>query len=186
MNKIANLGASGYRLLIRIGSWLQPVVLLFVRLCWGWQFIQTGWGKFGKLNDVAGFFGTLGIPLPMANAILVATTELVGGVLLLIGLASRAATIPLMIILIVAYSTDDREALLSFLSNPLEPDKFLAATPFLFLFACIIIFAFGPGSFSIDYFLKRFVFDRKPAVSGSGKANESGPPASGVSPGSSR
>ena len=38
-----------YRLLVRLSSSLQSPFLLAVRLYWGWQFLQTGWGK---LNDI--------------------------------------------------------------------------------------------------------------------------------------
>ena len=34
-----------YRMLIRAASSLQSPFLLAVRLYWGWQFMQTGWGK---------------------------------------------------------------------------------------------------------------------------------------------
>jgi putative oxidoreductase len=152
MNSFFKKFATAYGFLVTAGNWLQPVILLVVRLYWGWQFFQSGYGKFVRLGEVADFFGTLGIPLPMPNAILVATTECVGGLLLLVGLASRLAAIPLAITLIVAYATDDREALLSVFS---DPDKFLTATPFLFLFATLLILAFGPGVLSADYVIKR-------------------------------
>ena len=47
----------------------------------------------------------------------------------------------------VAYLTAEREALNSFFS---DPDKFTGATPFLFLFAALIVFAFGPGKIALD------------------------------------
>lgn len=154
MNSFIKKIDTGYRFIIAAGTWLQAPLLLVVRLYWGWQFYQSGLGKFRTLGDVAEFFGTLGIPLPMLSAALVATTECVGGLLLLIGLASRLASIPLTILMIVAYVTADREALLSIFS---DPDKFLGATPFQFLFASVLVLAFGPGVFSIDYLIKRFV-----------------------------
>ena len=45
-----------YRLLIRVSSSLQSPFLLAVRLYWGWQFMQTGWGKLTDINKVVGFF----------------------------------------------------------------------------------------------------------------------------------
>ena len=38
-----------------------------------------------------------------------------------------------------------------------DPDKFLTADEFLFLFAVVLVFAFGPGKFSIDWLIKRKV-----------------------------
>jgi putative oxidoreductase len=49
--------------------------------------------------------------------------------------------------LVMAYVVGDREALLSFFS---DPDKFIAATPFAFLIAALIVLIFGAGKLSID------------------------------------
>lgn len=143
-----------YALLIRLASYFQSPLLLVLRLYWGWSFFQTGWGKLGDLSGPTKFFTELGIPFPAFNAVLVGCTETICGLLLLVGLASRLAAIPLIITLIVAYITADREALFSIFS---DTDKFLEATPFLFLLATFIIFAFGPGVFSLDYLIgKKF------------------------------
>ena len=75
---------------------------------------------------------------------------LVGLMLLLVGLASRLVSIPLIILLSVAYLTADNEALRSIFS---DPDKFLSATPFQFLFAALLVLIFGPGAFSLDYLI---------------------------------
>src|SRR5579871_3465066 len=139
-----------YELLIRVANSLQSPFLLFVRLYWGWQFAQTGWGKLTDINKVINFFTNLGIPAPALNAWFVSGLELVGGILLILGLASRLIAVPLVIDMVVAYITADREALLKFLS---DPDKFTAAAPYTFLFASLIIMIFGPGKFSIDALL---------------------------------
>ena len=57
-----------YRLLIRTASGLQSPFLLAIRLYWGWQFMQTGWGKLSDIHKVVGFFTQLGIPAPALNA----------------------------------------------------------------------------------------------------------------------
>ena len=41
-----------YRLLIRAADSLQSPFLLAVRLYWGWQFIEDGWGKLHNLEKV--------------------------------------------------------------------------------------------------------------------------------------
>jgi putative oxidoreductase len=61
--------------------------------------------------------------------------------------------------MIVAYLTTEHEAL-SKLFNDSDPSKFIAADPFWFLLTAIVILALGPGWFSIDALLKRFVFNR--------------------------
>jgi len=143
-----------YETLVLAASHLQSALLLGIRLYWGFQFAQTGWGKLRHLSDTAEFFGSLGLPFPMANAALAGATECFGGVLLLVGLGSRLISIPLIFTMIVAYSTADKEALQAIFS---DPDKFVTATPFLFLFASLIVLVFGPGKASLDHFLdKRF------------------------------
>ena len=58
------------------------------------------------------------------------------------------------ITLIVAYLTDGIDLVRHIFS---DPDKFVTAEPFLFLFASLIVLIFGPGAISIDHFLgKKF------------------------------
>lgn len=136
-----------YNLLISVSSSLQSVFLLGVRLYWGWQFAQAGWGKLHRMPQVIQFFSSLGIPFPAANAWFVALLEVVGGILLALGLGSRLLALLCVGDMLVAYMTADREALLSFFS---APDKFAAAAPFVFLIAWLIILFFGPGKISLD------------------------------------
>lgn len=139
-----------YRLLSRVGSSLQSPFLLAVRLYWGWQFMETGWGKLTDIAKVISFFTELGIPAPALSAYFVSTLEFAGGVFLILGVGSRLIALPLVIDMMVAYVTADREALFSILSNP---DKFTAAAPYTFLVASLIVLIFGPGRFSVDALL---------------------------------
>jgi putative oxidoreductase len=138
---------SCYRLLISAANSLQSPFLLAIRLYWGWQFIETGWGKVNNIEKVTGFFTSLGIPFPALNAHFVAGVELIGGLLLVLGLASRLTGMVLTVNMLVAYITADREALLSIFS---DPDKFTGATPYTFLFASLIVLIFGAGKLSAD------------------------------------
>lgn len=147
-----------YRLLIRTSSSLESVFLLAVRLYWGWQFMQAGWGKLHAIGKVIGFFTDLGIPAPVLNAYFVSALEFGGGLLLLLGLGSRLIALPLVIDMIVAYITADREALFSIISNP---DKFTAAAPYTFLVASLLVLIFGPGRFSVDAVLTRRKDERR-------------------------
>jgi hypothetical protein len=56
-------------------SSLQSPFLLAVRLYWGWQLIETGWGKLTDIGKVIGFFSQLGIPAPALNAYFVSALE---------------------------------------------------------------------------------------------------------------
>ena len=86
-----------------LAATLQSPLLLLIRLYWGVSFAQTGWGKFMNLDRTAGFFESLSIPLPKLNAIMAASTELGGGVLLALGLFARPAAVPLAGTMAVAY-----------------------------------------------------------------------------------
>lgn len=140
------------RLISSVGGSLQSPLLLAVRLYWGWQFVQIGWGKLGNLEKVTGYFTQLGIPAPGPTAVFISVLEFAGGILLLLGLASRFISLLLACDMIVAFVIADREALFSILS---DPDKFYAATPYTFLFASLLILAFGPGKFCLDAILAR-------------------------------
>jgi len=133
-------------------SWLQSPLLLVVRLYWGWQFMQTGWGKLQHLDRVIGFFQSLGIPFPGINAPLVAGMEFFGGLLLILGLGSRLVGLILAFDMLVAYWTADRAALSSVFSNP---GNFYNADPYTFMFASLLVFIFGAGLFSLDAIIAR-------------------------------
>lgn len=141
-----------HHLLVKIGTILQTPALLLIRGYWGWQFILTGHGKWTTIDKVARFFASLNIPAPKLNAMLVASTEVVGGALLILGLCSRFASAALIVLLSVAFYTADHEAVHAIFTNP---DKFFAADPFLFLYASVIIFCFGPGWLALDTWLFR-------------------------------
>jgi len=131
-------------------SYLQSPFLLAVRLYWGWQFAQSGWGKLHHLEKVASFFATLNIPFPALNAYFISGLELVGGIFLIAGLGARLIGLLLTGNMLVAYWTADREALFSVFS---DPGKFYVADPYTFLFASAIVVVFGAGLFSVDALL---------------------------------
>ena len=141
-----------YRLLIAAANPLQSPVLLAVRLYWGWQFAQDGWGKLHNLAKVTDFFNSLGLPAPGLTAAMVGGLELAGGILLALGLGARLISLLLTGNMLVAFITADREALFSVFS---DPDKFYGASPYTYLFAAIIVLVFGPGKFSLDALLAK-------------------------------
>ncbi len=154
MSTSLNPAEIGYRWIIQVGRGLQSPLLLLIRLCWGIQFFMTGLGKLMHIQKVIDFFTGIPIVYPVFNAYLVGYTEMIGGALLTIGLASRLISIPLGFTLVVAYLTTEKDALQK-LYTLTDIDPFLTAAPFLFLFAALIIFVFGPGLFSIDYLIER-------------------------------
>jgi len=152
MSGIVDTGKKAYGLFERAATALQPAVLLGARLYWGWQLFESGKGKLQNIGMVVDYFGTLGLPAPEVTARLISGLELVGGILLFLGLASRPIALILTGNMLGAYWTGDHEAFLSFFS---DPDKFQAAAPFVYLCVCLVVLAFGPGSLSLDVLIAR-------------------------------
>jgi putative oxidoreductase len=143
---VAKLNAL-YAWFLTIANSLQSPTLLLIRLYWGWQFFETGKGKLADIPKVVDYFTSIGVPAPALNAHFIALLEAGGGILLVLGLASRLIAVPLLIDMVMAYVIADREALGSIFS---EPEKFYNAAPFTFLLASLLILVFGPGKFSLD------------------------------------
>src|SRR5271170_2396733 len=136
----------------KIASHVQSPFLLAVRLYWGWQFAQTGWGKMHNIAKITGFFMSLNIPFPAFSAHFVSGLEFFGGLLLIIGFASRFTGLLLAFNMFVAYWTADHEALISIFSTP---GKFYVADPYTFLFASLMVLILGAGLFSVDALVAR-------------------------------
>jgi putative oxidoreductase len=133
-------------------SYLQSPFLLAVRLYWGWQLAQSGWGKLHNLDKVTDFFTSLNLPMPAKMALFISCVEFFGGIFFALGLLSRMTALVLTINMVMAYITADKEAWSSFFS---DPDKFSAAAPYVFLVASLIILIFGPGKFCVDTLLRK-------------------------------
>src|SRR5277367_4496062 len=139
-----------YERFAALTSYLQSPFLLMVRLYWGWQLMQSGWGKLHHLDKVTDFFTSLNLPAPGVTAHFVSGLELVGGLLLILGLGSRLIGLILSVNMLVAYWTADRDALFAVFS---DPGKFYNADPYTFLFASAMVLVFGAGLFSVDALL---------------------------------
>lgn len=102
MNTILRLGNRVHDLLnmTRRLDFLAPLLL---RLTLAFVFIGAGLIKIrGFENQVMWFEHSLGMPFPALMVVLVTAAEFIGGILLLVGLATRYAAVPLMIAMIVA------------------------------------------------------------------------------------
>ncbi len=131
--------------------WLPP---LFARIVVGWVFMWSGWTKLNNLYPTPDFPGMIsrfaewGIPYPNVMAPFVSGVEFFGGLLLLLGLFTRLAATPLVIVMIVAVisakwdQVDSLETLLGF-----EEVAYMA------LFGWLAVQ--GPGPISLDHLLQR-------------------------------
>jgi len=121
-------------------DWLGPLVARFTL---GVLFVSTGWGKVHSLAKVTAYFSELGIPFPGIQAPMVSFIELIGGALLVIGLATRLAAVPLMGSMAVAILTAQRENLHGL------PDLFGLVEWTYFALLLWVALA-GPGKISLD------------------------------------
>lgn len=80
--------------------------ILVLRIVIGVAFIAHGYVKFaGGIENVAGFFTTLGIPAALLMAWVVALVEFVGGLAILLGVGTRLAALLLSVVMVVAIAT---------------------------------------------------------------------------------
>jgi putative oxidoreductase len=142
------------RLLYRCTTFLQPVAPLITRLVVGEAFILTGLGKWKNLDGVTALFTKIGIPAPRANAVFIATLELVGGACLMLGFGTRAFSLLLSATMVVALMTADRADFLGAF-DPSAEKGFMDVTPLVFLIPLLWLAAYGAGAFSIDRFFRK-------------------------------
>lgn len=144
-----------YRWWIRFCSRFQSLLLFLFRLVWGLQFMRFGWMKLQNPEATAQFFSNLHLPAPMFHAYLVGCFEWFCGLMLVLGLATRLISLPLLIIMFVAYSTAHVRIFYDweFLKNP---SLFAAEKPYPFLVTSLIVLIFGPGKISLDAWLEKW------------------------------
>jgi putative oxidoreductase len=126
-------------------TWLAP---LAVRIVVGSVFLQTGWQKLHALPRMIQNFRDWGIPAPEILTPFASGIEFVGGLLLLVGLLTRFAAVPLMAVMVVAIIS----------AKAGEIDSFVTLMGFeevsyFVMFAWLAIA--GPGPVSLDHFVLR-------------------------------
>lgn len=124
----------------------QSLSLLLARFAVAYGFFEPALMKWKDITATADWFGSIGIPFPTLNAYMAATTEMLGVVLLTIGLLTRIISVPLMVIMVVAITTVHLANGFSAGSNGFE-------IPLYYMLFLFIFTAFGAGKFSLDYIL---------------------------------
>jgi putative oxidoreductase len=125
-----------------------PRATILIRLLVGAVFLSEGIQKFLFPATLGvGRFIKIGIPAPQFFAPFVGVVEIVCGTLLIIGLLTRLATIPLIIDISVAIITTKIPMLskAGFWSTAHE-----ARTDYCMLFGLVFLLLVGSGPFSID------------------------------------
>jgi len=122
--------------------------VIIIRLMVGAVFVSEGTQKFLYPADAgAGRFERIGIPAPQFVAPLVACFEIGCGTLLLVGLATRLAAVPLIVIMITAIATTKIPILMH--------DGFWriaheARTDWSMLLGSVFLLIVGGGAWSLD------------------------------------
>jgi len=152
---------------VNVCNWVfQPLILLAIRGWWGYNLMLAGWGKLTNLGNITKFFEQLAIPLPGVNAFMAGAVECFGGALLMIGLASRAASLAITFTMVVAYMAADKAKWFALIhwqwgwdpeaEASIDPVTiFSQGAPYAFLLAALVVLAAGPGVLSLDYLLGR-------------------------------
>jgi putative oxidoreductase len=133
---------------------------LLARLTVGYAFVESGWGKLQHLDAVAAYFTELGIPWPGFQSSFVSCIELVCGSLVLIGLGTRLAAVPLIGTMLVALLTAKASDIAGF-SDLIGTIEFCYAV----LLAGLVLA--GPGAASLDEVIARRTSTSLPSSSAS-------------------
>src|SRR6266566_8769106 len=122
--------------------------ILLIRVLVGWIFLSEGIQKFLFPDSLGeGRFVKIGIPWPQVMAPFVGIVEIVCGTLLLIGLLTRLAAIPLLIDICVAlYSTK----IVVLAKNGVWSTLHEARTDVSMLLGLIFLLLVGSGTLSLD------------------------------------
>lgn len=139
---------SFYQWVTSLSENFQSFALLLARLTVAYGFYGPAMMKWGNINGVAEWFGTLGIPFPLINAYMAATTEMLGVVLLTLGLFIRIISIPLIVVMVVAITTVH-------LGNGFDAGNNGFEIPLYYLLFLFIFFSHGAGRFSVDKIIFR-------------------------------
>jgi putative oxidoreductase len=122
--------------------------VVLIRLLVGWVFISEGLQKF--LFPAAlgvGRFAKIGIPAPQFFAPFVGVVEIVCGSLIVVGLLTRVATIPLLISMLVAIATTKVPMLFHEGAWKMLHE---ARTDFSMVLGLLFLLIVGAGRWSVD------------------------------------
>ncbi|CAN8139968.1 putative oxidoreductase [uncultured Thiomicrorhabdus sp.] len=109
MNTLFRKSTNLYQSTLTKLAYFEGLAPLLLRLYLAPIFMQAGWNKLANFSETAEWFGNpewgLGLPFPELMTALAGGAEFFGGIALIIGLAVRWFSIPLMITMIVAAIT---------------------------------------------------------------------------------
>jgi len=120
-----------------------------VRLMVGGVFLEEGIQKFLFADELGvGRFAKIGIPIPEFSTPFVGIVEIACGTLLIFGLFTALASIPLLINILVAICTTKFPMLIH---NGFWKMMHEARTDFSMVFGLVVILLMGTGEWSLDF-----------------------------------
>jgi len=121
--------------------------VILIRILVGWVFISEGIQKF--LFPALGVdrFGKIGIPNPHVMAPVVGTVEIVCGALVILGLWTRYASVPLLVVIGVAIATTKIPMLHH---GGVWAMLHEARADFSMVLGLLFLMVVGPGGFAVD------------------------------------
>lgn len=131
------------------GSKWQGVAPLVLRVAVGLVFFMHGWQKLsGGVDGTAGFLGSLGFPAPEVFAVLLIAAELVGGLMLILGLFTHWTAKVLAFVALVALLTVHASKGFFMATGGYEFILLILATSVSLIFL-------GPGMWSVDGMMRK-------------------------------
>ena len=140
-------------IVLSVTAKLKWLPALISRVTIGFIFIQSGWGKLHHLDKVVQFFTSLGIPAARVQAPFVASVEFGCGTLVLLGLFTRIASVPLIGTMVVAIATAK-------MKDVADLSDFFSLSEYLFIVLLIWLIVQGAGALSVDRLLAKQCEDK--------------------------
>jgi putative oxidoreductase len=136
-----------------IAASTADLILLVGRVLLGWIFLASAWGKLSNIGGFVGYLKNLGAPAPELSAWIGAVVELVIGVTLILGLATRYGALLCALFLIIATALAHRYWEYPAAQAGNQYNHFLKN---LAIFGgALVLFVTGPGRLSIDRMLSK-------------------------------
>ncbi|MEP6676200.1 MAG: DoxX family protein [Ferruginibacter sp.] len=138
--------------------------ILILRLMAGGVFLSEGILKFVYVNQGLGRFTKLGFPMPELTANFVATTEIIGGLFLLLGIFTRVTAFWFILEMIIAILSTKISLYLGTSPLPLPPAPpkigiwavlHETRSDYAQLLVCLFLLIEGAGKKSLDAFLRK-------------------------------
>lgn len=126
-------------------------LILVGRILLGWIFVAAGWGKLTNMAGFAAYLTSLGVPAPGLMSTVIPPVEFLIGVALVLGLATRYATIICVLFVIAATAIAHRYWEFPPAQQQAQFNNFLKNLSIIG--GALLLFVTGPGRFSVDHWL---------------------------------